>query len=81
MGLFNRLGREVEQFKQSAMGAAAADEFRCVDCGAEFATAYEACPECDADAVVPLDRGAGSGDGAAEGGEADAGESADPTAE
>lgn len=56
MGLFNRLGREVEQFKQTAKSAAEEDaEYRCRACDARFTTHHEQCPECGAETVEPTD--------------------------
>jgi rubrerythrin len=55
MGLFNRLGREVEKFKQSATAASEESEYVCRECGAEFATDYDACPECDSEHVEPVE--------------------------
>ena len=55
MGLFNRLGREIEQFSQSAKAAAAETEkYYCDDCGARFHTDYEECPECGSPDVTAL---------------------------
>lgn len=52
MGLFNRLGREVEQFKQSAKQAAdGGHDYRCEVCDARFSTEYTECPDCGAEAV------------------------------
>jgi len=56
MGIFNRLGREVEEFKQSAQQAAEErHDYRCTACDARFSTEYEACPDCGAEAVVAAD--------------------------
>lgn len=56
MGLFNRLGREVEQFKQTAKNAAEEDaEYRCRACDARFTTRHDRCPECGAETVEPTD--------------------------
>ncbi|WP_436928664.1 hypothetical protein [Halosimplex halobium] len=53
MGIFNRLGREVEEFKQSAKQAAEErHDYRCEACDARFSTDYEECPDCGAEAVV-----------------------------
>ena len=53
MGIFNRLGREVEQFKQTAkQSAQERHDYRCTDCDARFSTDHDYCPECGADAVV-----------------------------
>ncbi|QLG28455.1 hypothetical protein HUG10_13250 [Halorarum halophilum] len=54
MGLFRKLGKEVEQFKRTATEAAAEDgAYRCEACEAEFAAEYDQCPECGAETVVP----------------------------
>lgn len=55
MGLFNRLGRQVEQFKQNAK--AAADEladYQCQSCHDRFHTEYEVCPSCGAQEVTSV---------------------------
>ncbi|QZP38134.1 hypothetical protein [Halobaculum magnesiiphilum] len=53
MGLFSRLGRQVEQFKRSAKEAAEEEaEYRCRTCDARFHADHDLCPECGADAVV-----------------------------
>ncbi|MHB9287052.1 hypothetical protein ACKVMT_08430 [Halobacteriales archaeon Cl-PHB] len=52
MGLFNRLGRQVEEFRQTAKQAA--DEhadFECAACGERYAVPKDACEECGAEAV------------------------------
>ena len=47
MGFFNKLGRQVEQFKQDATAAAEESAtYRCRDCDARFHTEYEDCPDC-----------------------------------
>ncbi|MFC7007364.1 hypothetical protein [Halalkalicoccus salilacus] len=56
MGIFNRLGREVEQFKQTAKNAAAEDaEYRCRACDARFTAQNDRCPECGAKEVEPTE--------------------------
>jgi len=55
MGIFNRLGREVEQFKQTAKQSAEAHDYRCEACDARFSTEYDECPDCGAEAVVETD--------------------------
>ncbi len=55
MGLFNKLGRQVEEFRQQAKQAA--DEhadFECTACGERYAVAVDACEECGADAVEQI---------------------------
>ncbi|SFS00683.1 hypothetical protein SAMN05216559_2392 [Halomicrobium zhouii] len=52
MGLFEKLGREVEEFKQNAKQAAEAEaDYRCRDCEAQFHHDYDECPECGSDDV------------------------------
>lgn len=54
MGLFRKLGQEVERFKQTATEAAAEDgAYRCETCKAEFAADRDRCPECGGETVVP----------------------------
>jgi uncharacterized OB-fold protein len=56
MGLFNRLGREVEKLKQKADTARAEQATHgCENCGELFYSARESCPECSSDAVVEID--------------------------
>lgn len=50
MGLFRDLGERVEKLKRQAEDAAS-ETYACEDCGAEFATDYEACPECESESV------------------------------
>jgi len=53
MGLFNKLGRQVEQFKQNAKEAAEeSDVYRCRACDAKFHTDYDECPECGAEEIT-----------------------------
>jgi len=48
MGFFNKLGRQVEQFKQSAKEVAEEQaDYQCRACDARFHTEYDECPECD----------------------------------
>lgn len=54
MGLFNRLGREVEQLKQTVTTAAEQDaDYYCTSCESGFHVQHEQCPECGAESVVP----------------------------
>lgn len=56
MGIFNRLGREVEQFKQTAKNAAEEDaEYRCRACDARFTAQNDRCPECGAKEIEPTE--------------------------
>jgi rRNA maturation endonuclease Nob1 len=55
MGIFNKLGRQVEQFKQTAKEAAAESaDYQCQACDSRFHTEYEECPECGAAAVTSV---------------------------
>ncbi|WP_255170665.1 zinc ribbon domain-containing protein [Natrononativus amylolyticus] len=56
MGFFERAGRKVEEFKQEATRTAESEaEYECTACGERFYTAQTACPECDSDAIEPLE--------------------------
>ncbi|WP_348611030.1 hypothetical protein [Halobaculum rarum] len=47
MGLFNELGRRVEEFKQTAENAADGNEMsQCPACDERFDSTHEECPEC-----------------------------------
>lgn len=60
MGLFERLGRGVEEFKQTAQRAAAESAaYRCRACGERLQTDHEQCPECGAARVEPVESGDG----------------------
>ncbi|WP_225333181.1 hypothetical protein [Halomicrobium urmianum] len=50
MGLFRDLGERVEKLKRQATDAAS-ETYVCAECGAEFATGYETCPECESESV------------------------------
>jgi rRNA maturation endonuclease Nob1 len=53
MGIFNTLGRQIEQFKQNAKDAAdETAEYQCQACDARFHTEYDECPDCGADDVT-----------------------------
>lgn len=53
MGLFRKLGKQVEQFKQDAKSAAdEGAEYECAACGARFQTPRDDCPECGSDEVT-----------------------------
>ena len=55
MGLFNKLGQEIERFRQDAKKAAAeTEQYECQDCGARFHAEYEKCPECGSETVTTL---------------------------
>ncbi len=54
MGIFNDLGRTVEQFKQDAAEAAEKQAaYRCRDCESQFHVEYEECPECGSQDITP----------------------------
>lgn len=56
MGLFEEAGKRFEQFKQEAASAAEEQaDYACEACDERFYTAQDACPECGADAVVPIE--------------------------
>lgn len=85
MGLFEKVGRRVERFKQRASDAAAAEaDYECSACGERLYADAETCPECGAAAVEALaPEGADAGDdddgaGADAEGDGDAAASADP---
>lgn len=53
MGLFNRIGRGVEQFAQTAKTVAQESaDYQCRACGAQFHVDHDECPECGEQAVV-----------------------------
>jgi len=53
MGLFNKLGQQVEQFKQNATEAAEESaDYQCRACDTRFHTEYDECPECGAREVT-----------------------------
>jgi uncharacterized OB-fold protein len=55
MGLFKRIGRQVEQFKQTATEAAETDAtYQCRDCDARFHTQHDRCAECNSESIVSL---------------------------
>ncbi|WP_324760184.1 hypothetical protein [Haloarcula montana] len=56
MGLFNKLGRNVERFKQTATDAADQQaEYECSACESRFHTDHDDCPECGATEIRPID--------------------------
>ena len=53
MGIFRKMGRNVEEFTQSVRESA--DEsagYRCTDCDERFHTDRDECPECGGDVVA-----------------------------
>lgn len=57
MGLFRKLGRQVEQFKEEAKTAAenhVANE--CKECGARFSDQHDQCPECKCGDVISVEQ-------------------------
>lgn len=67
MGFFKRIGRQVEQFKQTAAETAEKDATcRCRDCDARFHTLHDRCPECDSQSIVPTTTGEEASDPSAE---------------
>ncbi|MFB6232817.1 MAG: hypothetical protein ABEH61_01020 [Haloarculaceae archaeon] len=56
MGLFNRLGRKVEQIKREAESASEGTATHgCEECGTLLYSDFEACPECGEAAVTAID--------------------------
>ncbi len=55
MGLFNKIGRNFEQFKKRATDAAKETaEYQCQACGTRFHVDHEECPECGAEEVEQI---------------------------
>jgi rRNA maturation endonuclease Nob1 len=55
MGFFERVGRQVEQFKQTATEAAQEDQnYQCRACESRFYSEHEQCPDCGAQEVTLL---------------------------
>jgi rRNA maturation endonuclease Nob1 len=56
MGLFNRLGRRVEELKQEATSASKESASHwCEACETSLYTGHDECPECGERAVVAVD--------------------------
>lgn len=52
MGLFRKLGRQVEQFTTKAKTAAEEHAvYQCEDCGARFDEPPQRCPECASETI------------------------------
>jgi predicted amidophosphoribosyltransferase len=55
MGLFEKAGRRFEELKREAASAAAEHAgYECEACGKKLHKSPNYCPECGADAVVPV---------------------------
>jgi rRNA maturation endonuclease Nob1 len=53
MGFFNRVGRQVEQFTQTAKDVADQNaDYQCRACDERFHAERDQCPECGSEAVV-----------------------------
>jgi uncharacterized OB-fold protein len=63
MGLFENLGRKVEEFKQQAEEASEAEAVaECADCGEAVYTDREDCPACGSDDLVAADSSTAAGE-------------------
>jgi|AntDeeMetageno51_2_1112566.scaffolds.fasta_scaffold19705_2 rRNA maturation endonuclease Nob1 len=51
MGLFNELGRKVEEFKQTATASAESDDYLCAACDERLESDHEECPACGEAAI------------------------------
>lgn len=55
MGIFEKLGRQVEQFKQTAKQTAEENTtYQCQTCGEQLDTQHDQCPECGSKDITPL---------------------------
>ncbi|ADJ14343.1 hypothetical protein [Halalkalicoccus jeotgali] len=55
MGIFRKVGRQVEQFKRTATETAKENaDYRCRECDARFDVHDGRCPECGAPEVVSV---------------------------
>ena len=55
MGLFRKLGKQVEQFKQDAKSAAdEGAEYECAACGERFHAPQDVCTECGSNDIVAI---------------------------
>ncbi|MDL5363476.1 hypothetical protein [Halalkalicoccus sp. NIPERK01] len=58
MGLFKRIGRQVERVKRTATETAQEDtNYRCQACDARFHIHHDQCPECEARSIVSTSTG------------------------
>ncbi|MFB6304645.1 MAG: hypothetical protein ABEH47_05720 [Haloferacaceae archaeon] len=56
MDFFKRAGRKVEEFKQTAKGAAEEHaSYRCRSCDSRFHERHEQCPECGSKKIAEID--------------------------
>ncbi len=56
MGLFEKAGRRFEKLKQEATATARENaDYECTECGKRVFTEQDQCPECGAEAVVPVE--------------------------
>lgn len=55
MGFFERVGRQVEEFKQTAAEVAKEDaNYQCRACEKRLHTEHDQCPDCGAEEVVAI---------------------------
>jgi len=53
MGFFEKVGRQVEKFKQTAKEAADENaDYQCQSCDAQFSANDDQCPECGSEETV-----------------------------
>ena len=58
MGFFERVGRQVEQFKQTAKEAADENaDYQCQSCNALFNANNDQCPECGSEEIISTNPG------------------------
>jgi len=63
MGIFENLGRKVEEFKQQAEEASQQQAVaECADCGESVYTEREDCPACGSDDLVATDSSDAAGE-------------------
>jgi rRNA maturation endonuclease Nob1 len=55
MGLFRKLGRQVERVKRDVTSESEKADYRCEECDARFVGEYDRCPECGSTALVSLE--------------------------
>ena len=55
MGLFNKFGRQVEQFKQTVQTTAEENaDYQCQACDVQHHSRHDQCPECGGKEVEPM---------------------------